>query len=153
MTSKVLGDEAVYIYTRERFPKNETFELADKKLYSTIEKEFIKLFGPSNTTTNISTSSNTTSMNSTSMNSTSMNSTSSNTASTIQPLSLTSNMTRVSQANCEKLIPDGFDFKKLVPESFTNSTFGNASKEMNEGDAFLCHHYHPHRRHHHRRWW
>ncbi len=138
MTSKVLGDEAVYIYTRERFPKNETFELADKKLYSTIEKEFIKLFGPGNTTSSNVTSSNTTSGNSNS---------------TIQPLSLTSNMTRVSQSNCEKLIPDSFDFKKLVPESFTNSTFGNASKEMNEGDVFLRHHYHPHCRHHHCRWW
>jgi hypothetical protein len=142
VTSNVLGDETVYIYTRERFPKNETFELADKKLFSTIEKEFIKLFGPDNSTSSNVTSSNTTSTNSTS---------------TIKPLNLKSNMTRVSHANCEKLIPDSFDFKKLIPESFTNSTAGNASKEMNEGDAFLRHHHHHHRRHHHhhhhRGWW
>jgi hypothetical protein len=130
---------------------NETFELSDKKLYSTIEKEFIRLFGPGNTTSSNVTSSNTTSGNSNS---------------TIQPLSLKTNMTRISQAYCEKLIPDSFDFKKLVPESFTNSTSGNASKEMNEGETFLRHrhhrrhhhhhhHHHHHRRHHHHHhgWW
>ena len=62
----MLGEEGIYIYTRERFPKNETFELSDKKLFSTIEKEFSRLFGQSNST------------------------------SKIQPMNITTNMTRVS---------------------------------------------------------
>ena len=46
-------------------------------------------------------------------------------------------MVSVSQVHCEKLIPDDFDFKKLVPESFTNSSSNYASKEIKESDTYL----------------
>ena len=92
-----MGDEGIYIYTRKRFPKIDAFEFTDQKTLSTIEKEFIRLFGPGNIT-------------------------SSNTTSKVEPLNFKKDMIKVSQVNCDELIPDTFDFKKFVPESFTNSS-------------------------------
>jgi hypothetical protein len=72
-------------------------------------------------------------------------------------------MIKVSQVDCDKLIPDTFDFKKLVPESFTNSSSLLAEKEIKDSETFLYyrrrhhhhhghhHHGHHHRRHHHHR--
>jgi hypothetical protein len=101
--------------------------LPNKKVYSTIEKEFVRLFGASKS------------------------------ASKIEPLILKNNMTRVSQDQCDKLIPDNFDFKKLVPVSFTDSSAKSAVDEMDEGKTFLYypyhHHHHRHHHHHHRRYY
>ena len=59
-------------------------------------------------------------------------------------------MTRVSQEQCEKLIPNNFDFKKLTPISFSDSLAKSAVDELDEGKTFLhWHHHHHHRGHHH----
>jgi hypothetical protein len=58
-------------------------------------------------------------------------------------------MTRVSQDQCEKLIPDNFDFKKFIPVSFTDSSAKSVVDELDEGKTFLHYHHHHHRRHHH----
>jgi hypothetical protein len=66
-------------------------------------------------------------------------------------------MIKVSQVDCDKLIPDTFDFKKLVPESFTNSSSLLAEKEIKDSETFLYYrrhhhnHWRHHRRHHHHR--
>jgi hypothetical protein len=57
-------------------------------------------------------------------------------------------MVSVSQVHCDKLIPNDFDFKKLVPESFTNSSSNYASKEIKESDTFLNYNHHHRHRHH-----
>ena len=58
-------------------------------------------------------------------------------------------MIKVSQVDCDKLIPDTFDFKKLVPESFTNSSSLLAEKEIKDSETFLYYPYHRYRHHNH----
>jgi len=46
-------------------------------------------------------------------------------------------MVSVSQFHCDKLIPDDFDFKKLIPESFTDSSSNYVTKEIKESETYL----------------
>jgi hypothetical protein len=99
VTSKNNGDEKILIYTRNRMGKIssdsslkslDTFLLPDQNVQSQIEKEFLRLFSPS------------------SMISTDLISTP---ALGYKKLNFVNDLQRVSQDNCEKVIPDTFNFE------------------------------------------
>ena len=99
VTSKNNGDEKILIYTRNRMGKIssdsslkslDTFLLPDQNIQSQIEKEFLRLFSPS------------------SMISTDLIATP---ALGYRKLNFMNDLQRVSQDNCEKAIPETFNFE------------------------------------------